>query len=67
MGSEMCIRDRHAPLGKVSFEEEALLENFQTLMKALEKDKPSTVKGRYIKSVYLSSTMGPGIKINYTG
>ncbi len=57
----------HAPLGKVSFEEEALLENFQTLMKALEKDKPSTVKGRYIKSVYLSSTMGPGIKINYTG
>lgn len=57
----------HVPLGKVSFEEEALLENFQTLMKALEKDKPSTVKGRYIKSVYLSSTMGPGIKINYTG
>jgi large subunit ribosomal protein L1 len=57
----------HAPLGKISFEKEALLENFQVLLKALEKDKPSTVKGRYVKSVYLSSTMGPGIKINYSG
>jgi len=56
----------HAPIGKISFEEEALLENFYTLMKALEKDKPPTVKGRYIKSVYLSSTMGPGVKVNYS-
>lgn len=56
----------HTPLGKISFEEEALVENFQTLLKALEKDKPSTVKGRYIKSIYLSTTMGPGIRVNYS-
>jgi len=54
----------HAPLGKVSFEDKALLENLEALLKALEKDKPPTVKGRYIKSIFLSSTMGPGIKIN---
>lgn len=57
----------HAPIGKVSFSEEALIENFHTLMKAIEKDKPPTVKGRYIKNVYLSSTMSPGIKIKWTG
>ena len=57
----------HAPIGKVSFEEGALLENFHTLLKALEEDKPSTVKGRYIKSIYLSSTMGPGIKVRWSG
>ncbi|MBC7189671.1 50S ribosomal protein L1 [Candidatus Aerophobetes bacterium] len=57
----------HAPIGKVSFPEEALIENFHTLIKAIEKDKPPTVKGRYIKSVYLSSTMSPGIKIKWTG
>jgi len=55
----------HVPIGRVSFEEDALLENFNTLLKALEKDKPSTVKGRFIKSIYLSSTMGPGIKVKY--
>jgi len=57
----------HAPLGKISFDEDALLENFQTLLKAVEKDRPSTVKGRYIKSVYLSSTMGPSLKVNWSG
>ncbi|MCD6406454.1 50S ribosomal protein L1 [Candidatus Aerophobetes bacterium] len=56
----------HAPIGKVSFSEDALLENFYALLKAIEKDKPSTVKGRYIKSIYISSTMGPGIKVKYT-
>ena len=55
----------HVPIGRISFEEDALLENFNTLLKALEKDKPSTVKGRFIKSIYLSSTMGPGIKVKY--
>ncbi len=53
----------HTPLGKVSFDDEALLENFEVLLKALERDKPSTVKGKYVKSVFLSSTMGPGIKV----
>lgn len=53
----------HAPVGKISFQGEALLENFHTLLKALEKDRPSSVKGRYIKSVYLSSTMGPSVKV----
>ena len=57
----------HAPIGKVFFEEEALLENFHTLLKALEQDKPSTVKGRYVKSIYLSSTMGPSVKIKWSG
>lgn len=55
----------HAPIGKVSFDANAILENFDTLMKAIEKDKPPTVKGRYIKSIYLSSTMGPGIKVKW--
>lgn len=57
----------HAPIGKVFFEGEALLENFHTLLKALEQDKPSTVKGRYIKSIHLSSTMGPSVKIKWSG
>ncbi len=57
----------HAPIGKVFFEGEALLENFHTLLKALEQDKPSTVKGRYVKSIHLSSTMGPSVKIKWSG
>jgi len=57
----------HAPIGKVSFEKEALLENFSILLKAIEENKPSTVKGRYIKSVYLSSTMGPSVKVKWSG
>ena len=54
----------HVPVGKASFTEEALLENFNALMGALIKARPSTVKGQYLKSVTLAPTMGPGVKVN---
>ena len=54
----------HVPVGKASFTEEQLADNFQTLMDAIIKAKPSTVKGAYLKSVTMTSTMGPGIKLN---
>ena len=54
----------HVPVGKASFTEDQLKENFQTLMDAIAKARPSTVKGQYLKSVTLTSTMGPGIKLN---
>lgn len=54
----------HVPVGKVSFGSEKLAENFQTLMSAVIKAKPSAAKGQYLKSVVISTTMGPGIKIN---
>ncbi|MFQ5835821.1 MAG: 50S ribosomal protein L1 [bacterium] len=54
----------HAPVGRVSFNEEALLDNLKALLKSLIKDKPSTVKGRYIKGIFLCSTMGPGIGVD---
>lgn len=54
----------HAPIGKVSFPAENLGENFQTIMDTLIKAKPATAKGTYVKSVTVSSTMGPGVKIN---
>ena len=54
----------HVPLGKASFSEEQLSENFQTLMSAIIKAKPSAVKGQYLRSVTLTSTMGPGVKVN---
>jgi len=54
----------HAPVGKKSFGAEKLLDNFKTLMEAIIKAKPAAAKGQYIKSVVISSTMGPGIKIN---
>jgi large subunit ribosomal protein L1 len=54
----------HVPIGKKSFGAEKLQENFNTLVGALIKAKPSASKGKYLKSVVLSSTMGPGIKIN---
>lgn len=54
----------HVPLGKVSFSEEALTENYNTLMDTLIKAKPAAVRGQYIKNIVISSTMGPGIKIN---
>ncbi|WP_058485978.1 50S ribosomal protein L1 [Defluviitalea phaphyphila] len=54
----------HVPIGKVSFGAEKLLENFQTLMSAIIKAKPAAAKGQYLKSVAVTSTMGPGIKIN---
>jgi large subunit ribosomal protein L1 len=54
----------HAPVGKKSFEANKLADNVKALMEALLKAKPSTAKGTYIKSITLSSTMGPGIKID---
>jgi large subunit ribosomal protein L1 len=57
----------HAPVGKVSFSEEALLENLSALIDAVVKAKPSGAKGQYIRTVTLSSTMGPGIRINPQG
>jgi large subunit ribosomal protein L1 len=54
----------HCPVGKVSFGAEKLEENLTTLMEAIIKAKPATSKGTYLKSVVLSSTMGPGIKFN---
>ena len=54
----------HVPIGKVSFSEEKLTENFQTLMSAIMKAKPSAVKGQFLRSVTLTTTMGPGIKLN---
>ena len=54
----------HVPLGKASFTEEALAENFKALMDAIMKAKPSAVKGAYLKSITLTSTMGPGVKVS---
>ena len=54
----------HVPVGKASFTEEQLADNFQTLIDAIMKAKPSTLKGAYLKSVTLTSTMGPGVKLN---
>ena len=54
----------HVPLGKASFTEEQLADNFQTLMDAINKAKPAAVKGQFLKSVTLTSTMGPGVKLN---
>ena len=54
----------HVPVGKASFTEEQLADNFQTLIDAILKAKPSTVKGAYLKSVTMTSTMGPGVKLN---
>ena len=55
----------HCPIGKASFGEAKLQENFDTLLGAIIKAKPAAAKGQYIKSCVLASTMGPGIKINY--
>ena len=54
----------HAPIGKASFTEEQLKENFTALMDAIVKAKPSALKGQYIRSVTLASTMGPGVKLS---
>jgi len=54
----------HVPVGKVSFSEEQLADNFQALIDEIIKVKPAAAKGQYMKSVTLSSTMGPGVKIN---
>ena len=55
----------HCPIGKKSFGSEKLMENFNALMEAIVKAKPAAAKGQYIKSVVLTSTMGPGVKVNY--
>lgn len=54
----------HCPIGKVSFGTEKLVDNFRTLMSAIIKAKPAAAKGQYLKSVVVTSTMGPGIKVN---
>ncbi|MCU6762106.1 50S ribosomal protein L1 [uncultured Roseburia sp.] len=54
----------HVPIGKASFTEEQLADNFQTLMDAIIKARPSSLKGQYLRSVTLASTMGPGVKLN---
>ena len=54
----------HCPVGKASFSEEKLAENFNALMDAIVKAKPATLKGQYLRSITLASTMGPGVKIN---
>ena len=54
----------HVPLGKASFTEEQITDNFQTLIDAIIKARPAAVKGQFLKSVTLTSTMGPGVKIN---
>ncbi|MFH1583482.1 MAG: 50S ribosomal protein L1 [Candidatus Falkowbacteria bacterium] len=53
----------HVAIGKVSFETEKLVQNFETLLEAIRKAKPATSKGIYIKNAYISSTMGPGLKL----
>ncbi len=54
----------HVPIGKVSFTEEALLDNFNTVVGAIVKARPAAVKGAFLKSVTVASTMGPGVRIN---
>ncbi len=54
----------HCPVGKASFTEQQLADNFQTLMAAIIKARPASAKGTYLKSVSISTTMGPGIKVN---
>ena len=54
----------HVPIGKASFTEEQLSDNFQTLIEAIVKARPSTLKGQYLRSVVLTPTMGPGVKVN---
>jgi len=54
----------HCPIGKCSFEDSKLIDNFRTLLDAVIKAKPSAAKGQYLKSVVVASTMGPGVKIN---
>src|SRR5574344_1026077 len=54
----------HCPIGKVQFEESDLVKNYATLMEAILKAKPSSAKGTFVKSIYLATTMGPGIKLD---
>ena len=56
----------HVPIGKVSFEEDKLLENLATLVQEVVKNKPSGAKGQFIRTMTLTTTMGPGIKLDLT-
>lgn len=56
----------HVPVGKVSFTDEALQENFNALLDAITKARPSALKGQFLRSITLTSTMGPGVKVNVT-
>ena len=55
----------HVPIGKKSFGPEKIVENFNALMDAIVKAKPAAAKGQYIKSVTLTATMGPGVRVTY--
>jgi large subunit ribosomal protein L1 len=57
----------HAPIGKVSFAAEQLAENLQAFMETIVKAKPSAAKGTYVRGATISSTMGPGIKLDTAG
>ena len=67
-GKVECRLDKsniiHVPIGKASFSDEQLNENFRTLMDAIIKARPSSVKGQYLRSVTVAPTMGPGVKVN---
>ena len=54
----------HCPIGKASFDESKLVENFNALLEAINKAKPSTLKGQYLRSITLATTMGPGVKVS---
>jgi large subunit ribosomal protein L1 len=54
----------HVPIGKVSFEAEKLIENLTALLEAILKARPASLKGQYIRSAYIATTMGPGIKLD---
>ena len=56
----------HVPVGKVSFEEQKLVENLTAIMEAVVKSKPSGAKGQYVKSAYITTTMGPSVKLDVT-
>src|SRR5699024_1763822 len=56
----------HVPIGRISFNEEQLVENFNAIAETVAKIKPQTSKGTYVRNVSITSTMGPGIKVDYT-
>jgi large subunit ribosomal protein L1 len=54
----------HVPIGKLSFDDEKLAQNIQALLQAVQRAKPSAAKGKYLKSIHIASTMGPGVKLD---
>ena len=57
----------HSPLGKVSFDSDRLMENMSTLMDAIMRDRPAAIKGSFLRSAYLTSSMGPGVPVDLGG